>query len=71
MHDYYFSRGVSPCEGIQFLLLVISHGLKFLGKHFLIINVVVDPESNKTFRRVLNLTEEMVSTAILFTGVRF
>jgi hypothetical protein len=31
---------------VTFLLLVISHGIQFLGKIFLLINVVVDPESN-------------------------
>ena len=52
------------------LLLEILHGLQFLGKHFLLIIVVVDPdESNNTFSKILDLTEEMVSTTMMVTGV--
>jgi hypothetical protein len=52
-------------------LQVISHGLQFLLKHFPLINVVVDPESNNTLSRVLDLTEGMVSTTMIITCVRF
>ena len=54
------------------LLLVILQVLQFLGKHFLLIIVVVDPESSNTFSKilVLDLTEEMVSTNMIVTGVR-
>jgi len=45
-------------------------GLQFLGKHFLLIIVAVDPESSNTFSKILDLTEEMVSTTIMVTGVR-
>jgi hypothetical protein len=38
---------------------------------FLIINVVVDSESNNTFSKVLDLTKDMVSTTMIVTGVRF
>ncbi len=38
---------------------------------FILINVVVDSESNNTFSNVLDLTEEMVSTAMIVTGVKF
>jgi hypothetical protein len=34
-------------------------------------NVVVDPWSYNTLSRVLDLTEEMVSTTMIVTGVRF
>jgi hypothetical protein len=40
-------------------------------KHFLLINDVVDPESNNTLSSLLDLTEEMVSITIIVTGVRF
>jgi hypothetical protein len=53
------------------LLLAISHGLKFLGKHLLLMKVVVDPESNNTLKRALGLTEEMVSTTMIVTNMRF
>jgi hypothetical protein len=51
-------------------MLVISQGLQFLGKHFLLIIVAVDPESSNTFSKILDLTEEMVSTNMIVTGVR-
>ncbi len=53
------------------LLWNIWHGLHFLGKHFLLTRVVVDPESHKIFSNLLHLTEEMVSTTMIITGVRF
>ncbi len=52
-----------------FLLLEILHVWQFLGRHFLLIIVVVEPESNKTFRKILDFTEEMVSTTMIVTGV--
>jgi hypothetical protein len=33
--------------------------------------VVVEPESNKTFSKILEFTEEMVSTTMIVTGVSF
>jgi hypothetical protein len=42
---------------------------QFLGRHFLLIIVVVEPESNKTFSKFLDFTEEMVSTTMIVTGV--
>ena len=59
-----------PARVFICLLLVISQGLQFLGKHFLLIIVAVDPESSNTFSKILDLTEEMVSTTIMVTGVR-
>ncbi len=52
-----------------FLLLEILHVWQFLGKHFLLIIVVVEPESKKTFSKILNFTEEMVFTTMIVTGV--
>ncbi len=52
-----------------FLLLEILHVGQFLGRHFLLIIVVVEPESNKTFSKILNFTEEMMSTNMIVTGV--
>ncbi len=60
-----------PVRVFTFLLLEIGHGLQFLGRHFLLIKVVVDPESNSNFSNFLDLTAEMVSTTIMVTGVRF
>jgi hypothetical protein len=51
------------------LLLEILHVWQFLGRHFLLIIVVVEPELNKTFSKILDFTEEMVSTTIIVTGV--
>jgi hypothetical protein len=33
--------------------------------------VVVEPESSKTFNRILDLAEEIVSTTMIVTGVRY
>ncbi len=33
--------------------------------------VVVEPESSKTFNKILDLTEEIVSTTMIVTGVRY
>jgi hypothetical protein len=41
----------------------------FIGRHFLLIMVVVEPESNKTFSKILDSTEEMASTTMIVTGV--
>jgi hypothetical protein len=58
-----------PARIYIFLLLEILHVWQFLGRHFLLIIVDVEPESNKTFSKILNFTEEMVSTTITVTGV--
>ncbi len=52
-----------------FLLLEIVHVWQFLGRHFLLIIVVVESESNITFSKILDFTEEMVSTTMIVTGV--
>jgi hypothetical protein len=52
-----------------FPLLEILHVWKFLGRHFLLIIVVVESESNKTFSQILDFTEEIVSTTMIVTGV--
>ncbi len=52
-----------------FLLLEILLLWQFLGRHFLLIIVVVEPESNKTFSKIIDFTEEMVSTTMTVTGV--
>jgi hypothetical protein len=38
---------------------------------FLLIMVVVEPESSKTFNNILDFTEKIVSTTIIVTGVRY
>ena len=53
-----------------FLLLEILHGWQCLGRNFLLIIVVVEPESSKTFNKILDFTEEIVSTTMIVTGVR-
>ncbi len=40
-----------------------------LGYAFLLIIVIVDPESNKTLSTVLDLTKEMVPVTIIVTDV--
>ena len=42
-----------------------------MGKHVLLIKVVVDPESNSPLSNFLDQTAEMVSTTMIATGVRF
>ena len=59
-----------PARVFSCLLLAILHGLQFLGEHFLLIIVIVVPESNNIFSKILDLTEEMVSTTMMVTGVR-
>jgi hypothetical protein len=59
------------CKSPLGYLLACYCGLQCLGKHLLLINVVVDPESNNTFSSLLDLTEEMVSTTKIVTGVSF
>ncbi len=54
-----------------FLLLEILHGLQCLGRHFQLIMVVVEPESSKTFNNIVDFTEEIVTTTIIVTGVRY
>jgi hypothetical protein len=46
------------------------HVWQFLGKHFLLINVMVEPESNRTFSNLLDLTADIVSTTIIVIGAR-
>jgi hypothetical protein len=41
------------------------------GQAFLLIKVVVDPESNSTLSNFLDLTAEMASATIMVIGVRF
>ncbi len=55
---------------IMFLLCEIVHGWQCLGRHFLLIMVVVEPESSKIFKKILDFTEEIVSTTMIVTGVR-
>ena len=45
--------------------------MQYLGKHFLLVKVVVDPESNSSLGNYLDLTAEIVSTTMIVTGVRF
>jgi hypothetical protein len=54
-----------------FLLLEIFHGWQCFCRHFLLIMVVVEPESSKTFNKILDFTEEIVSTTMIVTGVRY
>ena len=53
---------------VLFICLLLD--LQFLDKHFLLIIVIVDPESSNTFSKTLDLTEEMVSTTMMVSGVR-
>ena len=41
------------------------------SKHFLLIKVIVGPESNRTLSNFLDLIAEIVSTTMIVTGVRF
>jgi hypothetical protein len=59
---------LEPASVLIFPLLEILHGWQFLGRHFLLIMVVVEPESNKTFSKILDFTVEMVSTTMIVTG---
>ena len=59
-----------PVNVFTVLLFAVLHALQFLGKHLLLIKVVVEPESNQTFSNLLNLTVEIVSTTIVVIGVR-
>jgi hypothetical protein len=52
------------------LLCNILNVLQFLGKHVLLIKVVVEPEFNKTFSNHLDLTADIVSTTIIVIGAR-
>jgi hypothetical protein len=45
-------------------------GLAIFGKHFLLITVMVDPESSKTFNSLFDLTADIVSITIIVIGVR-
>ena len=55
-----------PDNVFTILLCDILHVLQFLGKHFSLIKVVVEPESNKTFS---NLPLDFVSSS-LDSGMR-
>jgi hypothetical protein len=39
--------------------------------HFLLIIVVVEPESSKTFSKILDFTEEMVSITMMIIAVSY
>jgi hypothetical protein len=60
-----------PAHVLIFLLLEMLHIWQFLERHFLSIMVVVEPESSNTFSKILDFTEEIVSTTMIVTGVRF
>ena len=53
------------------LLDFSSFGTIFLGKQELLINVLVDPESNKTLNNFLLLKLPIVLTVQIETGVSF
>ncbi len=59
-----------PANVFTILLCDVLHVWQFLGKHFLLINVVVEPESNRTFSNLLDLAADIVSTTIIVIGVR-
>jgi hypothetical protein len=58
-----------PVSMLIVRLVSIDRVLKCHGKHFLLINVLDGPESNKTFSRVRDRTAEMVSTTMILRGV--
>ncbi len=59
-----------PAYVFTILLCDVLHVLQFLGRHFLLIKVVIEPESNKTFNNLLDLTAEIVFTTIIVIGAR-
>jgi hypothetical protein len=54
-----------PANVFTILSFAVLRVLQFLGKHFLLITVMVEPESNKTFNSLLDLTADVVSTTII------
>ena len=59
-----------PANVFTMLLWDVLHVLQFWDKHFLLIKVVVEPESNKTFSNLFDLTADIVSTTIIVIGAR-
>ena len=59
-----------PANVFTILLCDVLHVWQFFGKHFLLINVMVEPESNRTFSNLLDLTADIVSTTIIVIGAR-
>ena len=59
-----------PANVFTILLCDVLHVWQFLGKHFLLIKVMVEPESNRTFSNLLDLTADIVSTTIIVIGAR-
>jgi hypothetical protein len=59
-----------PANVFTILLCDVLHVWQFLGKHFLLINVMVEPESNRSFSNLLDLTADIVSTTIIVIGAR-
>ena len=59
-----------PANVFTILLFDVLHVLQFLGKHFLLIKVVVEPESNKNSNNLLDLIADIVSTTIIIIGAR-
>ncbi len=57
-----------PASVLIFLLLEFLPVWQFTGRRFLLIMVVVEPESSKTFSKILDFTEEVVSTTMIVTG---
>ena len=52
------------------LLCDVLRVLQCLGKHFLLIKVMVEPESSKTFSNLLDLTAAIISITIIVIGAR-
>jgi hypothetical protein len=61
------------CRNLQVYLFAyywkFLHAWQYLGRHLLLIMVVVEPESNKTFNKILDFTEEIVFITMIVTGV--
>ena len=67
---YYVLLPSLMCCMFIILMCDVLHVLQFLSKHFLLINVVVEPESNRTFSNLLDLIADIVSTTIIVIGAR-
>jgi hypothetical protein len=59
-----------PANVVTILLCDVLRVLQCLGKHFLLIKVMVEPESSETFSNLLDLTAAIVSTTIIVIGAR-
>jgi len=59
-----------PANAVTILLCDVLQVLQCLGKHFLLIKVMVERESSKTFSNLLDLTAAIVSTTIIVIGAR-